>query len=156
MASPLIMGPQQMPLSQWDDVGDALRDFYLRSHRMLDQAMSAQGASYARAKMLQFVKSEQPVRSIDIASWFGFAPRTVTEAIDALEREGLLLRAGDPHDRRAKRISLTPAGEHAVAAAETARRHYVERVFSALDAAECDEIIRLIGKLNQRLSQFSD
>ena len=65
---------------------EALRDFYLRSHRALDKLMSAEGSSLARTKILGHIERNSPVRSTDLAAAFGFAPRTITEAVDALER----------------------------------------------------------------------
>ena len=113
--------------------------------------MRAQGASFARARVLMHIAQRGPLRSIDLASWFGYAPRTVTEAIDGLERDGLVRRDPDPGDRRAKRISLTPAGVAAADAAEASRVRYVEDVFGALSPAECGALVGLVGKLNERL-----
>jgi DNA-binding MarR family transcriptional regulator len=143
-------------VSDYDLPADTLRDFYLRSHRMIDRLMTAQGASYARTKILVHIGREQPLRSIDIASSFGYAPRTVTEAIDGLERDGLVRRDPDPEDRRAKRISLTPSGTVAVEAAEAIRLRYIENVFGVLTVGECEEIVRIIGKLNERLAELGD
>jgi DNA-binding MarR family transcriptional regulator len=150
------MVPQDNSTSDYDLAADTLRDFYLRSHRVIDRLMIAQGASYARTKMLVHIGREQPVRSIDIASSFGYAPRTVTEAIDGLERDGLVRRDPDPEDRRAKRISLTPSGAVAVEAAETMRLRYIEDVFGVLSSDECQEIVRIAGKLNDRLGELGD
>jgi DNA-binding MarR family transcriptional regulator len=140
--------------ADYDRAGDAMRDFYQRSHRLIDRIMTAQGASFARAKVLTQIARAGSLRSIDLAVSFGYAPRTVTEAIDGLERNGLVRRDPDPEDRRAKRISLTPAGEKAVESAEASRLHYMETVFGVLSAEECDEIVRVVGKLNARLSDL--
>jgi DNA-binding MarR family transcriptional regulator len=61
----------------------------------------------ARNKMLGHIERNSPVRAADLATAFGFAPRTITEAIDALERDGLVQRTGDTTDRRVKYIALT-------------------------------------------------
>lgn len=148
------MVPHNKSASDYDRAAEALRDFYLRSHRVIDRIMSAKGASFARAKMLMHIARQGAVRSIDLASLLGYAPRTITEAIDGLERDGLVRRDPDPDDRRAKRISLTPAGIEAVEGAEASRLSYVEEVFSALSANEREEIIRLVGKLNDRLAEL--
>ena len=148
------MVPHNNPARDLEDVANALRSFYLRSHRVLDRAMTAQGASFARAKMLALIAQEGPLRSTDLASSFGYAPRTVTEAIDGLERDGLVRRSPDPDDRRAKRISLTPAGEAAVKVAETARTAHIDKVFSVLSADERAEVVRIVGKLNDRLAEL--
>jgi DNA-binding MarR family transcriptional regulator len=89
-----------------------------------------------------------------VASYFGYAPRTVTEAIDGLERDGLVRRDPDPVDRRAKRISLTKAGLIAVGSAEAARREFVDGVFGVLDTEERAQMVRLIGRLNDRLAEL--
>jgi DNA-binding MarR family transcriptional regulator len=138
----------------YDRVGDALRDYYQRSHRLIDRIMTAHGASFARARILSEVARAGALRSIDLAVSFGYAPRTVTEAIDGLERDGLVRRNPDPGDRRAKRISLTPAGHAAVKAAEASRLQYMQDVFGILSADECDEIVRVVGKLNARLAEL--
>lgn len=148
------MVPHDNRLSDGDQASAALRDFYLRSHRLIDRIMTAQGASFSRARVLMHIARGGPLRSIDLAESFGYAPRTVTEAIDGLERDGLVRRDPDPEDRRAKRISLTPAGIAAAAAAESSRVRYIEDVFGVLSAGECEEIVRVVGKLNERLAEL--
>ncbi|WP_419825408.1 MarR family winged helix-turn-helix transcriptional regulator [Sphingomonas sp.] len=131
-----------------------LADFYRRSHRVIDRSMSEQGASFARARLLLQIMREGPLRSADLAAMFSYAPRTVTEAVDGLERDGLVRRDPDPLDRRAKRISLTPAGLAAAEGADRVRREHIERVFGTLTVAECEELTRLIEKLNDRLAEL--
>lgn len=117
--------------------------------------MTAQGVSWARTRVLAEIGRRGPLRSTDLATCFGLAPRTVTEAIDGLERDGLARRDPDPGDRRAKRISLTEAGEAAAAASEASRVRYVEAVFGVLDPGECMEMVRLFDKLNDRLETLT-
>ena len=148
------MGPHKVDFSDREKASEALRDFYQRSHRLIDRIMTARGASFSRARVLMLIARDGPLRSIDLAGAFGYAPRTVTEAIDGLERDGLVRRAPDPGDRRAKRISLTDAGRSAVAAAEESRVRYIDGVFGGLTADECEEIVRVIGKLNARLAEL--
>jgi DNA-binding MarR family transcriptional regulator len=145
---PHILDPQK------EQATEALRDFYLRSHRLIDRRMAAEGVSFARAKVLMLIAREGPMRSTDVATFFGYAPRTVTEAIDGLERDGLVRRDPDPEDRRAKRIVLTPPGEAAAKAAGISRIHFVNDVFSALSAEECETLVGLLDKLNARLGEL--
>jgi DNA-binding MarR family transcriptional regulator len=140
--------------ADYDRVGNAMRDFYQRSHRLIDRIMTAKGASFARARILSQIAQAGTLRSIDLAASFGYAPRTVTEAIDGLERDGLVRRDPDPADRRAKRISLTPAGEASMKVVEVSRLKYMSDVFGVLETDECDEIVRIVGKLNARLAEL--
>jgi DNA-binding MarR family transcriptional regulator len=148
------MVPHQNPGDLSEQAAVMLRDFYRRSQRVIDRSMAEQGASFARTRLLLQIMREGPLRSADLASTFNFAPRTVTEAIDGLERDGFVRRDPDPDDRRAKRISLTPGGTIAAEGAERVRREHVERVFGVLGVAEREELTRLIGKLNDRLAEL--
>jgi DNA-binding MarR family transcriptional regulator len=140
--------------ADYDRVGDALRDFYRGSLRQVDRIMTASGASAARARILKMVLAAGTMRSIDLAASFGFAPRTVTEAIDGLERDGLVRRTPDAQDRRAKWITLTPAGRDMAEVTEVARRAFLDDLFGVLSVEECDEIVRVMGKLNMRLAEM--
>jgi DNA-binding MarR family transcriptional regulator len=139
-------------VSDTHELAEALRDFLLRSHRLMDRRMRAEGVSLARFKLLSFILREQPVRSTDVATAFGYSPRTVTEALDGLEREGLIARQPDPVDRRAKRISITPVGETALRASEPLRDRLRDDVFGTLSGEERAAMAAALAKLNHRLA----
>jgi DNA-binding MarR family transcriptional regulator len=138
------------------DLAERLREFYLRAHRLMDRAMTANGASYARTKFLLLLAREGPIRSTDIAAAFSLAPRTVTEALDALERDGLVRRDPDPVDRRAKRVSITDAGQAAVRTSEPARIALLDEMFGALDDADRAAFAIAMDKLNARLAAIEN
>ncbi len=56
--------------------------------------------SGARLRVLFAVKEAGSMRMGDLATQLGVAPRTVTDLVDGLEKEGLLTRRPDPTDRR--------------------------------------------------------
>lgn len=125
---------------------------YLLLHRRLDRAMAEQGASLARTKMLLLIQAEGGnARAADVAEMLQLAPRTVTETLDALERDELIERSPDADDRRVKRLAVTPAGAAAIAASEPLRRRLVDEVFSVLDADEYQQLEALLGKLSATL-----
>ncbi|HEY2205541.1 MAG TPA: MarR family transcriptional regulator [Pseudonocardia sp.] len=63
-----------------------------------------------RLAVLQAVKhSAGTIRPSDLAAALGLHQSQVTRQIQALEHEGLLDVAGDPKDRRSRRLSITPA-----------------------------------------------
>jgi len=140
----------------YTQAADALRDFYLRSHRFMDKLMAAHGASFSRTKMMRYIDLYGPVRSTDLASAFGFAPRTITEAVDGLERDGLVRRTADEHDRRVKRIALTEAGKEVLASTEPVRKQFGEKLFDVLEQQEIAQLANLLGKLNGRLSALEE
>ena len=135
--------------------GEALRDFYLRSHRQLERRLLAQGGSLARVRMLSHIDRHPAVRAVDLLEAFGQAPRTITDAIDALERDGLATRIPDPVDRRAKSIALTSAGRQLLADLEPTLRAFREELFATLAPAEVTQLTALVARLNVRLGEMA-
>lgn len=120
---------------------------FLRMHRLFDRRMAECGASFARTKFLLYLEKEGPSRATDMADLLGLAPRTVTEGLDGLERDGLVRRDPDPDDRRAKRVSLTPSGRSALTATEPIRVLLVERIFGSLNAEDRAQFGRILACL---------
>ncbi|WP_298090921.1 MarR family transcriptional regulator [uncultured Sphingomonas sp.] len=128
-----------------------LRDLarvYLMAHRLTDRAMTAQGASFSRTRLLLLIQAGNGrARAADIAEVFTMAPRSVTDAVDGLERDGLVQRMPDPEDRRVKRLRITPAGERAILASEPMRVALTERLFVAFDDDDREKLDSLLQKL---------
>jgi len=135
---------------------EALRDFYQTSQRTLNRLMSAQGASFAKTKMMIFIDRQGKVRSADLVEAFGFAPRTITEAVDAMEKDGLVERVADASDRRVKHISLTAAGVAVLRLSEPIRKRFGDQLFEVLTAAEKQQLAQLVGRLNVRLHEIEN
>ncbi|MFC3101228.1 MarR family winged helix-turn-helix transcriptional regulator [Altererythrobacter lauratis] len=100
------MEPQHRPLLE---VSKQLAWTFLRLQRLLDRLLAGSDASVAKIRLLAYV-ADEPRRSTDIATFFGHSPRTVTQAIDALEAIGHLRRCPMTGDRRAKLIEITEEG----------------------------------------------
>lgn len=139
-----------------DLLATAYGKLFLRMHRLLDRRMAQGGASLARTKLLMCVDKEGPIRATDIAELFGLAPRTVTEALDGLERAALVVRTPDPQDRRVKQIAITQEGRDAIRATEPLRIDLVERVFGKLSAEQCEQLDGIIGVLTEAVDANED
>ncbi|PYE28486.1 DNA-binding MarR family transcriptional regulator [Rhizobium sp. PP-F2F-G38] len=153
------MGPQNVHLQSMKttfDVSDKLFELYHRVHRLINQSMTEEGVSLARSKFLFFLNKLGPCRSTDIACALNFAPRTVTEAIDGLERDKLVARQPDPEDRRAKIVSITDVGRIALEAAEHPRKQLIEEIFSALDDEQLDQLHEIVSKLVRRTDEIRE
>jgi DNA-binding MarR family transcriptional regulator len=67
--------------------------------------------------------------------------------LDELEREGLVTRKPDPADRRARIVSLTPAGRRRHAAAQADIRAMEEEFLGALSASDRERLRRILSQL---------
>jgi DNA-binding MarR family transcriptional regulator len=136
-------------MTELDKLSTDLSQVFLRVHRLLDRRMTAEGASLARTKLLLYLEQQVgEARAADIAEFFGLAPRTVTDALDALERDGMVRREMDPNDRRVKRLSITETGRCATAATEPLRRAMTEQIYGVLDPDEREQLRMILDKLS--------
>lgn len=103
--------------------------------RLVDDKMAASGLSLARVKILRVIGENGPRRQVSLAESLGQAPRSVTQAVEALERDGLVVRTADPDDQRAKLVALTPSGADSLAAGEDAGGQALADIFGTLGPA---------------------
>jgi DNA-binding MarR family transcriptional regulator len=109
-----------------------------------------------RVGVLFIVHESGAIRMGDLATKLMVAPRTVTDAIDGLERDGFIRRVPDPSDRRAMLIELMPSIKENFGKIASLRKQFVEEMFSVLTADECTEFVRILTKLQKGpLSKFA-
>lgn len=83
----------------------------------------------------------------DLAAKLHVAPRTVTDLIDGLERDGFIRRLPDPSDRRASLLELTPQTQADFGEITLLRKAFVDEIFSALTPGEQSRLRELLTKL---------
>jgi DNA-binding MarR family transcriptional regulator len=120
-----------------------------RLRRAVDGTMAAAGASLARTKILQVVVGRGPVTQAQLAAELGLAARSVGQAVEAMEREGVVRRSSAVGDRRAKVVTTTEEGVRALAAGEVAGEEFLRRIFQRLGPdriAALDEVLAVIDE----------
>ena len=142
-----MMSPEQL--------GQLYLEVHHRMRRVFDDGMSVCGLSMARTKVLAQLQLSGAARPSVLAAQFGVAPRTITELVDTLERDGLVVRHADPTDRRALLVALTSEGEAALAVADAARARLMKQVFGALEADERATMARLLQTLDDAMAPLS-
>ncbi|SIP96455.1 DNA-binding transcriptional regulator, MarR family [Rhizobium sp. RU20A] len=134
-------------MTKVQDISNRMFELYHGVHRLVNETMCQEGVSLARSKFLFFLQRLGPCRSTDIACALNYAPRTVTEAIDGLERDRLVTREPDPEDRRAKIVAITELGRSVLEAASAPKQLVINEIFSTLSDEEMDRFHDLVGKL---------
>jgi DNA-binding MarR family transcriptional regulator len=134
-------------MSASEPLASSLFSLFLRMHRLMNRRMADQGASLARTKLLLFLAKRGPARAADIAEFFDNAPRTVTEAIDGLERDGLVVRTPDTRDRRVKQVSITDPGRRVIGETEPMRQALIDDVFGVLSVGEQAQLEDMLGRM---------
>jgi DNA-binding MarR family transcriptional regulator len=133
------------------DVARAFIELHHKLRRTVDEAMTTAGLSFSRAKVLGELADVGPMNQAALAVRLGFAPRSVTDAVDALLRDGLVDRYADPTDRRARIIELTPAGSTALARALKVKLEIFDRTFGTLHPDTRSELAALLTSVGRTI-----
>ncbi|WP_322766589.1 MarR family winged helix-turn-helix transcriptional regulator [Frankia sp. Cr1] len=113
-------------------------------HRVNDTLQVTAGLTLSRFKVLQLVERRGPSRLRDIADATDVTARTMTETVDWLEGEGLVIRTAHPTDRRALLVALTDAGRARLTAADRHRTAEVGAMTRHLSTAQREEFLQLL------------
>jgi MarR family transcriptional regulator, organic hydroperoxide resistance regulator len=91
----------------------------------------------------------------ELALAAGVTAPTATRMLDALERDGVVVRRRTAEDRRCVRVSLTEAGAERAAAAAAARAEWRAAVFAGLSERERRDAARVLSRLSTLIEEHS-
>ena len=109
--------------------------------------LASYDSSVPRARLLRAMVELGTPRMSDLAAHLGLTARTITTAVDALERDGLLARRPAPGDRRATLVELTPAGLGDIQEWQAFQRQLSDEVIAPLSAAERRQLFKLLERI---------
>jgi DNA-binding MarR family transcriptional regulator len=133
------------------EVGQHFFELYHRVHRLVDEAMNDAGLSMSRTKVLGVLANHGPIKQAEVATYLGFAPRSVTDTLDALEREGLAVRRSCPNDRRARLVEITPTGSTALKQALVVKKNLMKTIFGGLDETDREQFVAYLVSIRDTL-----
>ena len=124
----------------------------LRAHA--ERHIESLGLGLSDFGVLEALLHKGPMPVNAIGSLVRLTSGSITAAVDRLERKGLVERASDPGDRRARVVHLTAAGRKLSACAFADHVKAMERATSGLTAAERAEAAGLLKKLGLRAQEM--
>jgi MarR family transcriptional regulator, transcriptional regulator for hemolysin len=118
--------------------------------RAANTVAEAHGLSDATAPPLIIIgrMAEEP-RQNALAEAVGIEGASLVRLLDQLCADGLVVRKEDPTDRRAKILSLTPAGQRIVARMEADLNDLREQVFAGVETADLEASLRVFRALQK-------
>lgn len=115
----------------------------------LEEALEPLGLSLAKLGALsQLVEAREPLPLRTLAERCACVRSNITQLVDRLEADKLVVRADDPHDRRSIRAELTARGRARQAAGLQALEQAEREVLSRLSARQREELIKLLEALD--------
>lgn len=160
---PIAEARRQWIAHGWADAADGMAAVtsVMRAHQLMlarvDAALKPFQLTFARYEMLRllaFTRGGQLPMSSAIAR-LQVHPASVTNAVDRLERGGLVLREPHPHDGRATILVLTDAGRTVV---EKATQALNSEVFSdpGIDAENVAALVHAVARLREAAGDFTE
>jgi MarR family transcriptional regulator for hemolysin len=121
--------------------------------RAADKALDDCGLSHATAMPLVMLsRLGDNLRQGVLADHLGFEGPSLVRIVDLLVEEGLVTRAEDVVDRRAKILSLTDAGRKRVIEIERLLAGLRADLLSDVDAEELKVAVLLLSRLEAKLA----
>ena len=106
---------------------------FQRSAQAVDRAFAEHGLDVPDFAILSTIGVEGPETATALARRLGMSQRTALFRVRRLEEAGFVVRERAEDDRRAIRLSLSPAGEELRAASAPAFRGLITRIEERLD-----------------------
>ena len=135
-------------LHEWMDT------FVHRSMHDSARFVKASGFSMPQFFLLMQVHHRHQCGISDLSEHLEITNAATSQLVDKLVQAGLLERTEDPHDRRAKQVSLTLVGEDIVKKAIAERSRWVDDLATALNAEEQQKVaeaFEILTEASQRL-----
>src|SRR5215470_928424 len=137
--------PEQVPSAP--QLVEALLTLTQAIRRRHNARLASYDSSVPRSRLMRAMLELGTPRMSDLAAHLGLTARTITTAVDVLEREGLLARRPAPGDRRATLVELTPAGRNHVEEWQAFQRQLAEEVVAPLTASERRQLSTLLERI---------
>jgi len=132
-------------------LAEALIEIRSVMRRRVDAALAAKGLSLAKFKVLSVLDENGPCQPSLLAATLNQVARSITDAIDVLERDGLVARTPHPTDRRARLLSITVKGSSLVRATQGPKSDAIEAVFSVLSRSQQWQLLDLLNQVKAAL-----
>ena len=144
-----------MPITQTDTVAvaEALRPSLMRISRELRRESRAVGVSAEQVSLLVAIKYAPGIGAGELAARERISPPAMTQHIDRLERDGLVVRTPSPDDRRRVGLALTEEGRRVLRRVRSRRTAWLATRLRGLTPDELAAVEAAVAPLEKLLRE---
>jgi DNA-binding MarR family transcriptional regulator len=144
-----------MPITQTDTVAvaEALRPSLMRISRELRRESRAVGVSAEQVSLLVAIKYAPGIGAGELAARERISPPAMTQHIDRLERDGLVVRTPSPDDRRRVGLALTEEGRRVLRRVRSRRTAWLATRLRGLTPDELAAVEAAVEPLEKLLRE---
>lgn len=117
--------------------------------------LARHGLNQARLIILVLLDNSEngSLRSSELAECAGVSRATITGLLDTLEKAGLVVRSGDPRDRRVSCVKISSEGRVRLRKVQPLLIRWTEGILSALSVREQGQLVALLRKTQKAFSE---
>jgi DNA-binding MarR family transcriptional regulator len=124
-----------------------------KAHRQrAEDLLNKIGLHTGQEMMLCILWDNEGITQSELAERLGIQPATVTNALNRLERNGLVERRADETDQRVSRVFPTAGGKDIRLAIESQWAELEQVTLAGLSDEECEQLLSLLGKVQANLA----
>lgn len=97
--------------------------------------------------VLEFLRKHPDCIAVDIANEFGLTRGAITQLLDKMEKQGLLVRKPHPTSRRSHLLQMTDKGNELIIHILAAYNTKIEQLFSSYTKEELAQLQQLLAKM---------
>lgn len=125
-------------------------------HQKVVQAHQAHSSFVGRGKILYLLSRNDYVYQNQLAKLAQIKPGSLTQILEKMEREQLIIRERDQADRRLIYVRLSTAGKEQLAQNVKYHRDFQEYVTAPLSDDEMEQFITTLGKIKTQFNKYVD
>jgi len=144
-----------MPITKTDTVAvaEALRPSLMRISRELRRESRAVGVSAEQVSLLVAIKYAPGIGAGELAARERVSPPAMTQHVDRLERDGLVVRTPSPDDRRRVGLALTEEGRRVLRRVRSRRTAWLATRLRGLTPDELAAVEAAVAPLEKLLRE---
>lgn len=121
--------------------------------RAVDRELQPFGLTEATwLPLIRLARAPEAMRQKELAAALSVDGSAVVRILDSLQAAGLIERREETGDRRARAVTLTPAGRELVARVEASAQAVRDRALSGLSAADVETTARVLDHVARALT----
>ncbi|KIZ15350.1 MarR family winged helix-turn-helix transcriptional regulator [Streptomyces natalensis] len=118
-----------------------------RGHRLVAEALAAEGMRMMHHAVLSAVAELGPVSQADLGRTLSIDPKDMVAIVNDLQRDGLVTRTPDPKDRRKNAVEISADGERRLRRTQKLGDEANAELTAALTGAEREQLIDLLTRI---------
>jgi DNA-binding MarR family transcriptional regulator len=146
-------GPEEAKKTQQEEIATEIRDIQRLLSKLLLEVIANQNNITEQQRAVLKIIAKKPMQMNELGRELMVSSPTITSLIDRMEKKGLVKRAEDCKDRRKIEIQLTPEGKKLYEKAREQFREFLQKSVSVLSPQETTELLLLLKKLRNAISQ---